>query len=173
MADTGNQGSGQKAAGDPYPRDESAAERLDRNWAEMLQELRVTQTGTQILTGFLLTLAFTERFTELDQYQLNVYLALVVLAALATGFGLAPVTLHRSLFRRHAKDSIVMIAHVLLRSTLACVGLLLSGVALFIFDVVLGRTAGIVAGSGAFVVAVLLWMLVPLAARSARNRSDS
>lgn len=156
---------------DPYPRKETEAERLDRNWAEMLQELRVTQTGTQILTGFLLTIAFTERFTELDQYQVNIYLALVVLAALATGFGLAPVTLHRSLFRRHEKDRIVMIAHVLLRLTLLCVGLLLSGVALFIFDVVLGRIAGILAGGGAMFIALLLWLIVPLGARAGRERA--
>ena len=36
--------------------DESEAERLTRNLNELLQELRVTQTGIQILTGFLLTL---------------------------------------------------------------------------------------------------------------------
>lgn len=155
---------------DRYPRKETEAERLDRNWSEMLQELRVTQTGTQILTGFLLTLAFTPRFTELDSYQVNVYLTLVVLAALATGFGLAPVTLHRSLFRRHEKDRIVLIAHVLLRLTLLCVGLLLAGVALFIFDVVLGRTAGLLAGLGALAVALLLWLVVPLSARMNRSQ---
>ncbi|TPX04580.1 sodium:proton antiporter, partial [Schumannella luteola] len=31
-------------------RDETEAERLDRNWNEILQETRVVQTGTQILT---------------------------------------------------------------------------------------------------------------------------
>ncbi len=55
-------------------RDETEAERLDRNWAEILQELRVVQTGTQILTGFLLTLVFQQRFTELDPYQVEIYL---------------------------------------------------------------------------------------------------
>ncbi|HEX3197712.1 MAG TPA: DUF6328 family protein, partial [Propionibacteriaceae bacterium] len=46
-------------------RDESLNERMDRNWNEILQELRVTQTGTQIFTGFLLTIAFQTRFGEL------------------------------------------------------------------------------------------------------------
>lgn len=156
---------------DPYPRAETEAERLDRNWSEMLQELRVTQTGTQILTGFLLTLAFTQRFADLDSYQVTVYLTLIALAVLATGFGLAPVTLHRSLFRQHAKDRIVRGAHTLLTVTLACVGLLLSGVALFIFDVVLGRTAGIVAGAAGLIIAVLLWVLVPFGEHRPRRES--
>ncbi|WP_213814078.1 DUF6328 family protein [Glaciihabitans sp. dw_435] len=145
-------------------RDESETERLDRNWNEMLQELRVAQTGTQILTGFLLTLPFQQRFTELDSFQLDVYLVLVVLAALSTGLGLAPVSLHRVLFRRRAKAQIVGVTDALLRATLAGIGLLLSGTSLLIFDVVVGRTAGIVAGGTALVVAALLWVVLPYGA---------
>src|SRR5689334_19894510 len=81
-------------------RDETEAERLDRNWTEMLQELRVTQTGTQILTGFLLTIPFQQRFAELDDTQRGIYLVLVAFAALATILALAPVSLHRALFRQ-------------------------------------------------------------------------
>ena len=77
---------------------------MDRNWNEMLQELRVTQTGTQILTGFLLAIAFQNRFAELDRFQETVYLGLVLAAVLTTALGLAPVNLHRVLFRQHAKD---------------------------------------------------------------------
>src|SRR5439155_6937869 len=40
---------------------ESPTERLDRNWNDILQELRVVQTGVQLLTGFLLTLPFQQR----------------------------------------------------------------------------------------------------------------
>ena len=58
--------SGQADADPADGRDETLDERMDRNWNEMLQELRVTQTGTQILTGFLLAIAFQNRFTELD-----------------------------------------------------------------------------------------------------------
>ncbi len=58
-------------------RDETENERMDRNWDEIIQELRVTQTGTQILTGFLLTIAFQPRFVELDSFQHAVYLTLV------------------------------------------------------------------------------------------------
>ena len=59
-------------------RDETKAERLDRNWNDMLQELRVVQTGVQLLSGFLLTLPFTERFGDIDVWQQRLYLALVL-----------------------------------------------------------------------------------------------
>ena len=72
-------------------RDETRNERADRNWEELLQELRVMQTGTQILTGFLLAVAFTPRFEDMDEFQRDVYVVLVGLAAVATILALAPV----------------------------------------------------------------------------------
>ncbi len=135
-------------------RNETLNERMDRNWNEMLQELRVTQTGTQIITGFLLAIAFQNRFAELDQFQEAVYLGLVLAAVLTTALGLAPVNLHRVLFRKHAKYAVVQIAHVLLRITLVGVGIILTGTVLLIFDVVVGRLAAIVAA--AVVAAVLV-----------------
>ena len=140
-------------------------ERLERNWSEILQELRVTQTGTQILTGFLLTLAFQQRFTDLDAYQVDTYLALVIVAVLATSLALAPVALHRALFRRRAKGTIVKIANFTLKATLAAVGLTLTGTAMLIFDVVVGRAAGVVAGAGALVLVALAWVTLPLIVR--------
>jgi hypothetical protein len=71
-------------------RNETLNERMDRNWNEILQELRVTQTGTQIFTGFLLTIAFQARFSELTTFQVRVYLILVIAAVLTTALGLAP-----------------------------------------------------------------------------------
>lgn len=142
-------------------RNETATERLDRNWDSLLQELRVTQTGTQIIAGFLLAVAFQSRFTDLDDYQVTVYLVLVSVAALTTALGLGPVSLHRLLFRRHAMEQIVRIGNILVRATLAGVALVLTGTVLLIFDVVLGRVAGFVAGGAVLVITVLLWMILP------------
>jgi hypothetical protein len=156
---------------DPFDgRDETEMERLDRNWTEILQELRVIQTGTQILTGFLLTVAFQQRFTDLDQFQVDVYLALVVVAAAATVLGLAPVSLHRTLFRRKAKAAIVALADRILKVTLVVVALTLSGTILLIFDVVIGRSAGLIAGAITFVVAFATWTLLTVGARSSLRR---
>src|SRR6478735_1694710 len=95
-------------------RDETPTQRADRNWGEVLQELRVLQTGTQILTGFLLALAFQPTFADLSGGQRAFYLVLVVLAALATIVALAPVALHRALFQQRLKREVVAYGHAAL-----------------------------------------------------------
>ncbi|WP_223878417.1 DUF6328 family protein [Microbacterium radiodurans] len=146
-------------------RRESADERADRNWSELLQELRVLQTGTQILTGFLLALAFQPAFTELSGPQRAFYLTLVVLAALSAIVALAPVALHRGLFRRHEKPVIVAFGHVALLTALVTVSVLLVGVVVFVFDIVLDAAASWIAGGVLAVVIVLLWVAAPVAFR--------
>jgi hypothetical protein len=150
---------------DESSRDETEAERLDRNWTELLQELRVTQTGTQILTGFLLTIPFQQRFTSLAPYQLAIYLVLVVFAILATILALAPVAVHRALFRKGAKTRIVSIGNRLLIGALASVALTLIGTAMLIFDVVVGIPAGIAAGAITLVLTVIGWLALPIGTR--------
>lgn len=146
-------------------RRESPTERADRNWNEILQELRVTQTGTQIMSGFLLTLPFQQRFSQLRPYELAIYISLILIAAVSTALGLAPVSLHRTLFRRHEKARMVGIADGLLRATLAFVSLLTAGVVLFILMFLGNVTAGIVGGAGVFLVLLVLLVAVPRAAR--------
>jgi multisubunit Na+/H+ antiporter MnhE subunit len=128
-------------------RKETPNERADRNWNELLQELRVMQTGVQILTGFLLTLPFQPRFADLDDYQRTVYLALVVTSVIATALIVAPVAVHRSLFRQQMKRHIVTLADRLTRVALAVLALVMTGASLLVFDVVVGRTEGIVVGA--------------------------
>lgn len=142
-------------------RDETPAERHDRNWSEILQELRVAQTGTQILTGFLLALAFQERFTSLTPHQLGIYLGLVAVAGLSTALGLTPVVLHRTFFSKHMKDHVVVVGNRLLLAEIVVVGILAIGVTSFIVDVVVGETSGIVAAVIATLVVIILWVLVP------------
>ena len=93
-------------------RDETEAERLDRNLNELLQELRVAQTGVQILFAFLLTLPFAARFGDVDTFELVVYVvALLAATAAAAGMIIAPVAYHRMLFRRGRKPQLVRSAH--------------------------------------------------------------
>ena len=161
---------------DADPRDgrhETATERMDRNWNELLQELRVAQTGVQILTGFLLTVPFQQRFLDLDSYQQTVYLVLVVLAVTATGFIVAPVSLHRILFRRHLKRELVDSADRMAQAGLATLALVLAGSALLLFDVVVGRTAGWVAGTAALLGLLVVWLVLPLRlSHRARHEGD-
>ncbi len=149
-------------------RHETLTERSDRNWNEILQELRVIQTGTQVLTGFLLALAFQPRFVELTPYQVTIYLALVVIAVLATVLALTPVSLHRTVFHHKAKGALVRIGNRLLIATLAAVGLTLVGTAMLIFDVAVGQSAGLIAGGGALLVVVIAWIMMPARVRFER-----
>jgi hypothetical protein len=149
---------------------ESREKRLTRNLNELLQELRVTQTGAQILTGFLLTLPFTTRFGDLDQTQRYVYLAVFVGSVVATGLIVSPVALHRMLFRRGERPFLVSAAHNLARAGLFVLGLTTSGVVWLIFDVVTARAAAFVATGGSLVFLATLWVALPLAVR-ARDES--
>ena len=150
----------------PDGRNESDNERHDRNWTELLQELRVIQTGTQILTGFLLTLAFQQRFATLDGTQVAIYLVLVILSAVATALALAPVALHRALFTRRAKGPLVRIAAVIMKATLVAVGVTMVGTTLLAFDVVAGQAAGLIAGAAVLVLVGAGWLVMPLIVRA-------
>lgn len=148
-------------------RSESVNERADRNWIEILQELRVAQTGTQIMGGFLLAIAFQPRFRDLDDYQLTLYLVLVGIAGLAAALGMAPVSLHRAKFGRRKKPEIVRLGNRLLVADLVVVAALAVGVTSLIFDYAVSRTAGVaVIGVGAAVVALLWWVVPRIAIRS-------
>lgn len=127
-------------------RHETDDERADRNWNELLQEIRVTQMGTQIMTGFLLAAAFQDRMADLDTFQRTVYLVLVCLGVTTTALGLAPVSLHRTLFRQGRKQTTVDLGHQILRVVLVGVMLMLVGTTVLIFDLVVGTVPALVAG---------------------------
>jgi hypothetical protein len=144
-------------------------EQLTRNWHELLQELRVTQTGTQILTGFLLTLPFTPRFAELSTRQEIVYLATMVGSVVTTGLIVAPVAFHRLLFRQRQKPWLVAAADMTAKIGLFLLALTTAGVVLLVFDVVLSWTAALIAASATLVSLVALWAGTPWVATRSGN----
>ncbi|MFF3906478.1 DUF6328 family protein [Streptomyces sp. NPDC001848] len=146
-------------------RHETPLERADRNFAEVLQELRVTQTGVQILFAFLLTLAFAPRFPMLDTVQRATYVTTLLLAVLAAALFTAPAALHRALFHQHAKPVIVRVSSRLARIGTWVLMLAFTGSVLLVVDVSLGRMAGIAAGAGTLLVCVGLWRILPWVVR--------
>lgn len=153
-------------------RDETPNERADRNWLELLQELRVMQTGTQILTGFLLAVAFQPRFADMDALQTDLYVVLVALAALAAILALAPVGMHRALFGHRKKPELVRIAARIVRIDLAVIGALTIGVTTLIIDFTVNRTAGIIALVVALALVVSLWIALPRIVRGRTPAED-
>ncbi len=140
---------------------------LDRNLAELLQELRVAITGVQILFAFLLGLAFTARFATLGDFERTVYTVALMSTALATIVLIAPVSFHRLVFRRRQKVALVVVADRLLLAGLGLLVLAISSAVLLILDVVLGFTQGLVGGGFIAVTGALTWYGLPIWARSA------
>jgi hypothetical protein len=152
-------------------RDETEAQRLDRNWASLLQELRVAQTGVQLLTGFLLTLPFQQRFSQLDGTMRMVYLVTVACSIGATVLLVAPVGMHRLLFRRHRLNTLVAASHNYAIAGLLLLGAALAGVAVVIFDTVMGRTGAWIAGGCTLVALVCFWFFLPIWGRRKTDTS--
>lgn len=158
---------------DPHDgRQETLNERLDRNWAEMMQELRVLQTGTQILTGFILTLAFQPRFATLTKYQVAAYLVLVVIAGSTTVLGMVPVALHRGSFALNDKTEMVKAGNRIMRALLVAAALTLVGLIMLIFDEILGFPAGPISGLVALLAVGAGWLALPLRVRRNFRRPE-
>ena len=147
------------------PSDGIPEQTINRNWTELVQELRSTQTGVQVLTGFLLTVPFSDRFDTLDHVQRTAYLLVLSGAVTATAAILSPIAYHRILFRRGRRPWLVATANRVARTGLVLVALTTCGVVFLTFDLTVGRTGGVVASLVAFIGYLMLWIVVPLRAR--------
>jgi len=148
--------------------------RLDRNFEELLQELRVAQTGVQILFAFLLGVAFTRPFQASDEVSHRVFTVTLVLCALATALLIAPVAVHRLVFGQRRKASLIRVGSVLATTGLFVLATAIAGALLLALDAVLARTTAIAVTSGVGLVFILLWIVLPLVVRRgglARGRS--
>jgi hypothetical protein len=141
-------------------------QQITRNLNELLQELRVMQTGVQILTGFLLTVPFTDRFGDLSAAQQRLYLGILVAAVLTTLVIVAPVCYHRLLFRQGRRDWIVAAAQRCALAGLAGLATVSAAVVLLVFDVVLGTPAALIAAAAVALAFTLMWAAVPWRGRT-------
>jgi hypothetical protein len=142
-------------------RDETPDEQADRQYSELLQELRVAQTGVQLLFAFLLTLAFTRRFTQISEGQKWLYVATLLATGVAAALLIGPVPFHRHVFHKGLKPRLVSVTDRMARGGLAMLVLAINGGVLLSLDVVLGRPASYVLAGLLLVVFVLLWYVVP------------
>jgi O-antigen/teichoic acid export membrane protein len=145
-----------------YTRDEPEAQRLDRNYAELLQEVRVAQAGVQILFAFLLALAFQPRFAELDTFDRAIYLVTLLAAAVAALLLIAPVAVHRILFRRRLKNELVVWTGRLAAGGLACLLIAILGAVLLVVDLVSGPLAAGIAVCALALIAIVFWCALPV-----------
>lgn len=156
----------------PVPgRNETPTERLDRNWNELLQELRIAQTGTQVFAGFLLSLPFQQRFGQLTTAQRALYLTAFSLATLATVLLIAPVSSHRLLFRQNAKRALVRLGDRLAKCGLVALALGVTCATVLIFDVVAGLRTAVAVGTVTLVMFGATWLALPLGTLGRQRRA--
>jgi hypothetical protein len=146
-------------------RRESDDERADRQYGELLQELRVAQTGVQFLFAFLLTLAFTNRFEQINQFQERLYVATLIVTALAASLLIGPVPFHRIVSGRGLKARLVRGADVMARLGLVLLLLAINSAVLLILDVVIGGVIPFVLAGLVTAWFVVVWYVVPFTAR--------
>ena len=151
-------------------RHESYHERLDRNMAELTGELRVVVTGVQVLFAFLLVVPFNSGFRGIGPFERAVYLATLVLAALAAACTIAPSAAHRILFRADDKQLIVSLSNNLSIAGLGFLALAMSGSVLLVVTKLSGTLAGAILAGLALLLFATLWFALPLARRSALRR---
>ncbi|MFF0115707.1 DUF6328 family protein [Streptomyces prasinus] len=154
---------------------ETASERVNRRWSEILQETRVTQTGVQILFGFLLSVAFTPLFRELETFDRVLYVITVVLGAAATGSLIAPVSIHRFLSGQRMKDELVEAAGRLMMCGMVLLALTIGCTLLLILRVVIPGVLAEVLAGGVMLWFGLCWYALPLYLRRRavrRSRTD-
>jgi hypothetical protein len=87
--------------------DEDAKERTDREFMELLNELRVAIPGVQVLFAFLLTAPFNQRFGQTTTFQRDLYLTALLFSAAASALLIATAAQHRLLFRQHSKEALL------------------------------------------------------------------
>lgn len=138
-------------------RGERPLKRADRNFAELLQELRVAQTGVQILFGFLLALAFTDRFAQLGDTERGIYIATLAVTALTEALLVAPVMLHRLLFQCGFKRELVRTGHRFMITGLCGLLSAIVGALLLVIEVFFGGFVAAIAGVALAAVFASLW----------------
>jgi hypothetical protein len=149
---------------------ETEEERADRNFNDLLQELRVSQTGVQILFGFLLTVPLQARFGTLDTYERTLLVLAVLFLAVATTCIIAPVAWHRALFRHRLKTEIVDAASAFAKSGLAALALGIVTSMLLMLDLVLPRGVAIALAVSLGLLILAMWLVAPVRRRRGLTR---
>jgi hypothetical protein len=149
----------------PSGRDESEGERLDRNLAELLQELRVALPGVQVLFAFLLAVPFQQGFTDITPFQEKVYFATLLCTALSAALLISPTAYHRLTFHLQQKRELVYVSNRLSIVGLGFLALAMTGAVVLITDVLFGPLATAAFGLAAAAMFVTLWGVLPLRRR--------
>jgi len=136
--------------------------RYDRELIELLNELRVVLPGVQVLFAFLLPVPFTQRWTDINRFQRDVFFVTLLLAAAATAMLIAPSAFHRIRFRRRDKRHMLKIANGFAIAGLLLLAAAMTGAVLLVSDLLFSRTQAVAVAVVTGAVFALVWFAVPL-----------
>jgi hypothetical protein len=144
--------------------DDADREELRKRYEVLLQETRVSLPGVQVLSAFLLTVPFSQRFAELDAWGRRAYGVALVTSMLSVISLVAPILLHR-LGERRARAARLRWGIRLQVLGMAFLGIALVtavwGVARFVFN----TSAAWALVAPVFILIVLAWVALPLSLR--------
>jgi hypothetical protein len=156
----------------PSGREESEGERLDRNLAELLQELRVALPGVQVLFAFLLAVPFQQNFTEITPFEEKVYFLTLICTAISAALLISPTAYHRLTFHLQQKKELVYVSNRLSIAGLGFLALAMTGAIVLITDVLFGAVATVAFGVAAAAMFIALWGVLPLRRRLTLARRE-
>ena len=145
---------------------------FDREWTEILNEIRVALPGVQLLFGFLLAAPFTDTFRRMSDLLRYGYFVCFLTTTASSAFLIAPSVYHRLHWRRNVVDKEQMLRTA---NTLAIVGGILLAFAMtsavYIISVAItGRGPAIVITFLAGLLFAVLWFALPLLRRNAEQK---
>lgn len=154
-----------RAAGEPPE--------FGREWAEILEELRVALPGVQLLFGFLLAAPFTAPPHALVGFRRAAYFFSFLTAAAAAAFLIAPSVYHRLHWRRDVRDKeqMLLTSNRLAIAGEALLAAAMTGTVFVVADLMVGGFAAIAITAGAGALFVLLWFALPLSRRAREQRA--
>jgi hypothetical protein len=141
---------------------EDRQERTARELIELLNELRVILPGVQFLFAFLLTVPFSQRFSELDGLETGVFFVTLLCTAIATALLMAPSAQHRILWREGVREQRLELGNTLTIAGLAFLVPAMVGAVFVVSDFIFGLWAAVVVTLLMVLFFALLWFALPL-----------
>jgi Family of unknown function (DUF6328) len=142
---------------------EKSPEDLDRELIELLNELRVTLPGVQVLFAFLLIAPFSQGFDRVNDLQKFAYLAALTFTALGSAFLIAPTPYHRIRFRDRDKEAMLRYGNRLALTGTVCLATAISCALFFVTDFLFRSPVPALVTALVVLVIVTFWYALPLA----------
>jgi Family of unknown function (DUF6328) len=140
--------------------------RQSRPYAELLQEIRIAQTGSQVLLGFLLSLGFTDRFAKLEFLQKALYVGALTLSVAATALLVAPTLFRQLTFRRLTEHQASLSGNRCVLGGLTILMCAILGSLLLGLSSVFPPEVAVPITVGSFIWFTLLWFVFPAWSRA-------